>query len=457
MKQTFEITLNNDNIEKRQMATLPVFNWKLQTWLSYPKSFEEYYNDNFGFRRTLVSWYQYFKVSIFGNSPSKRIIIGKQGWLFFTDENVIEDYRNMRLFSKADLEQWRTSLESKWEWLKKQDIHYIFVIAPNKHTIYPEFLPDYINQIRKQSRTDQLITYLQQHTQVPIIDLRPALITAKQKHRTYHKTDTHWNNFGAYSAYSEIIKQLSLIFPKEHFEKSKEYNFQTEETAGGDLANMLGSNQLFKEVHINPVYTHTCAKRHTIPASNIPWFTGTEPYATYCNTAKQRVLMMGDSYSTAIAPYLSEQFQYIAYVRHGAKEAQTVRILKFFVKQEKPKLVIEERVERVLQYLPKKVYSGFMQTDAIFKNGIVLSLPTVKISETEFYNFLMFFNKRTQQFQLMSMIPIDVKTKYCATFSNTTGILHIPLVKVLESKQTRFYEVKLKRVISGSEWFQIEK
>ena len=43
------------------------------------------------------------------------------------------------------------------------------------------------------------------------------------------------------------------------------------------------------------------------------------------------------------------------------------------------------------------------------------------------------------------MIPIDTKTKYCATFSNTIGILHIP------------HKAKLKRVISGTEWFQIEK
>jgi len=202
-----------------------------------------------------------------------------------------------------------------------------------------------------------------------------------------------------------------------------------------------------------------CAEIRSLPSGDIAWLKETEPYATHCKQSDLRALMIGDSYSVALALYFSEHFQNIAYVYTRAWEAKTVKILTHFVEQEKPQLVIDERLERVLQYLPDKyeetsLEHKHMKTEATFnlKEG-VLSLHIVKFSATEFYHFTMKFDEIAQQFKMTAMVPVASKDKVLANFSVATGVLDIPLVKVtVAPKQTLFYEAKLKRLESGSEW-----
>ena len=76
--------------EKRNLAKIP--KPSLKTIFFFPKRFETYFNDNFGFRAFLIRCYTYFKINLLKSSQVSKVVIGKDGWLFFAGDDVINDY-----------------------------------------------------------------------------------------------------------------------------------------------------------------------------------------------------------------------------------------------------------------------------------------------------------------------------------------------------------------------------
>ena len=67
------------------------------------------------------------------------------------------------------------------------------------------------------SRVDQLCSaWGKDDTHASFIDARNFLATAKKemKYPLYYKTDTHWNNLGAFLVYSEIMKEVKARYPE---------------------------------------------------------------------------------------------------------------------------------------------------------------------------------------------------------------------------------------------------
>ena len=46
-----------------------------------------------------------------------------------------------------------------------------------------------------------------------VLDLREPLRRAKAERRVYHRTDTHWNEAGAFVVYTENLRALKPWFP----------------------------------------------------------------------------------------------------------------------------------------------------------------------------------------------------------------------------------------------------
>jgi alginate O-acetyltransferase complex protein AlgJ len=159
--------------------------------------YTNYFNDNFGLRNALLRLNSIIKYDLLGVSPNPQVIIGKNGWLFYNAEREIEDYRALTQYDAATILAWAKTLEMKRIWLKSQGVQYFFVVAPNKSTIYSEFLPDEYTKVRKKTFIDELVECVEKNTGVTIIDLRPVLLAAKSKELLYLRTDTHWNEYGA--------------------------------------------------------------------------------------------------------------------------------------------------------------------------------------------------------------------------------------------------------------------
>jgi hypothetical protein len=232
-------------------------------------------------------------------------------------------------------------------WLSNKGIEYVYVIAPNKHTIYFEKLPKYITKLNRESATDQLLRYLQKNTDVMVVDLRKTLLDEKNKHQVYFKTDTHWNHYGANVAQFKIMSKIKPLFPAEKLTpvllNDNQFNIVTTK---GDLAEMAKIENSVEDAP-QPVFANTCT-----PVNEQPKAESTETYTMLCDTQKLNAVIFGDSFFLALQPYFSRRFYRSTYIW----EAMNYNSLAKYVEQEQPDIVIDEMIERGFPYIPDSAH-----------------------------------------------------------------------------------------------------
>lgn len=340
--------------EKRNLTTLPDIPASVDALIKFPKAFNQYYSDHFGFREKLTR--AYFKnVNRLGKQSSiDDVTFGQDDWLFlgsmkpgYTGYNdPIGDAMNVNLFSDKELEDFAGSITAIKNWLKNKGIEYILVIAPNKHTIYFEKLPKYITKKNRGSATDQLITHLQENTDITVVDLRQALLAEKKKHHVYYKSDTHWNHYGANVAQYEIMNTIENIFP-DRISPSflSDSQFELTNKNNGDLAK-FANIESFCEPSPQPVFEGPC---NSFTEKSLT--KETRNYTTTCNRQKLKAVIFRDSFFTALQPYFSNKFLQATYVWERINHASLVNE----IDKNQPDIVIDEVVERSLPYIPANI------------------------------------------------------------------------------------------------------
>ncbi len=331
--------------ENRKLADFPDF--RSQKIEDFVIKFEQYFREQIGFRQTFILVYHYIKLFVFNTSPHSATIIGENGWLFFTTENSLDDVLGKAPISEKNLKQWHCALESRKNWLKEQGIRYLFVVAPDKQSIYPEYLPAKIRQRAvPQKRLDQLLEHMQVNSDVPILDLRKPLMDAKQFHPVYYRTDTHWNWQGGWIAYNQIMAVVREWFPFVDVLPRSRILESPQDYTTGDLNRVI--SHLLHESEVALFVANPCSVITDRPFN--PFST-----VTICQDAPLRVIVFHDSFFCVVTPFLSETF------------GTTINLWKFFperfsydhqwlkqlIREYKPDLVIEERVERFLGATPK--------------------------------------------------------------------------------------------------------
>jgi alginate O-acetyltransferase complex protein AlgJ len=335
--------------EKRKLAEFPELKWDQKSTIKFPSQFESFFNDHFGLRDQLTQVYSLYSI-ILKSSSNPKVLIGLDDWLFYVNPaegNSLEDYRRNDPFTLEELKSWKIGLEAKHKWLKQQGIPYLFVVVPDKYSIYPEYMPEHIRQVGKQTRLDQLIEYMKD-SEVTVLDLRPALLAAKQQGQLFYKTDTHWNDFGAAIAQYEIIRTIQKIYPNLTPIKYSWQDFGLREYKSGDIANMLNISYFLKEMipelhKALPICNKHIVEKHPEDQIKATFFTD-------CRIDAPRALIFRDSFFIALQPYISQYFAKTVYVW----EWPDLNLLKKYLQYNRPEIVIEARVERHLKFINPK-------------------------------------------------------------------------------------------------------
>lgn len=225
----------------------PVWKSRPGAMVRFVRDYERYYNTDFAFREPLIELHARLKVNTFGVSSAKNVTLGKAGWLFYAGEQIVADYQRVRPFSDAELAAWADLLTKRQRWLAARGIEFVFYVAPNPQTLYPEYMPDALWRAANPSRMEQLIGYLRAHSDVHVLDLRPPLLAAKPIARVVYKTDSHWNQLGGFIAYEQLALWLKQRFPQWHTYTLDD--FKQVEVPGwhGGLSYFLGLPELFAE------------------------------------------------------------------------------------------------------------------------------------------------------------------------------------------------------------------
>jgi hypothetical protein len=311
----------------------------------------------FGLRDRLVRAHHWLSCFVLHTSPSPRVVLGKDDWLYYNGDTLIQDaspiadYRGTQPLPIGDLEALRWGYQDQYDWLRLHGIGYGLVFIPSKPFIHPEQLPAGCSRGATPSWREQMIAYLRAHTDVPVLDVTPALLEARQRDPVWPPTDSHWNQYAAFVGYTAICDRFLAGLPG--FEPITEDQFvkAPEQLPGGDLADMLGLADCFPTRAV-------VWKRPFRPGTRLEPESD-DSYARLIggtgNPNQPRAVVYRDSFSKEINPLLAEHFREVEinwwrpgpfWRQHGGWQMEGIE-------DKRPDLVLHIFADRMLpQHVP---------------------------------------------------------------------------------------------------------
>ena len=327
--------------ENRLKTPLPPLTLAFTDFKAFAAQLIKAYPDTFPFRDWMIRTGNMLKIAFFKESPSKDVILGRDGWLFYNMEMDLEDWLGVDLYSPSELEQAKRVLTSRRDWLAQHGIAFLVVIVPNKSTMYGQFLPASFHRLAATSRLDQFAQAMREAS-IPFLDLRPALTQASQLHRTYQKTDSHWNGWGAFTGAKAIVEALRQHFPSLPPLDPDDYKLAFSTRPGGDLAGMLLLADAIPEhfITMEPLTPNRAKPAEPRGYANPATLSGRDLVIRETGDARlPNAVIFRDSFSTLLWPFLAERFNRSVFIwEHRFQPA--------IVLAEKPDVVIYEAAER---------------------------------------------------------------------------------------------------------------
>jgi hypothetical protein len=150
----------------------------------------------------------------------------------------------------------------------------------------------------------------------------------KQNSELYYKTDSHWNSYGAYVGYTEIMKEINRNNTFK-IESIDDYIITKMANFNGDLSRMLLSDKKVDQI------TFKRKKELDIEVINY-----SVPIKHYKNSkGKGKLMIYKDSFTNALTPFLNNTFNEVMYVRD-------INLNTKLIESFKPDMIILEKIER---------------------------------------------------------------------------------------------------------------
>jgi len=331
-----------ENSEKRTLAEKPVFS--METIDAYPKAYEAYYNDHLPFRDLLIKLYNSMQYHIFHTSSSDDVILGKDGWLFYSsqiDGASVQCYDGSLLFTDEELELIAGNMTDAQKRLAEQGTEFIVYIAPNKERVYSEYMPDHYGEPAQECMVNQVISYLRAHTDVKVIYPYEEMMAYKKAHPEqllYYQTDTHWNDLGAYIGARALLSELGIKTPP-----LDALNVTKSGNGAGDLASLLNLWGISDEGNLELEQRDPVQEPITISNE----FNGRMEFEMP-GAPEIRFFMHKDSFGSGMAPYLKYNLSRALLVHNIVYDAKEVWT-------EQPDVFVLEVVERYIRRLRNPV------------------------------------------------------------------------------------------------------
>ena len=144
---------------------------------------------------------------------SDMVFAGSKHWLFYKstqDGDTMADYYATNDFTTEQMEKIAAGLTRQAKTIEEGGARFVLLIVPNKEVVYDQYMQqDMIRDSSVVSRTDKLVEYLQQNTDLDVIYVKDKFLSMRNDEKLiYYKTDTHWNMRGCYVAVQEILQDL---------------------------------------------------------------------------------------------------------------------------------------------------------------------------------------------------------------------------------------------------------
>ena len=353
--------------ENRTMTSPPeLFDEEEGLQWDYLSKIGDYFDEHFAFRSELVSLDAWVRTTVFGVSPVSEVIVGENGWLYYTA--TLDDFQHKNPASDRMLFNIAHNISLMQRYTESLGMDFLFTVAPNKNSLYTENMPlRLMYQVEEQSDMDRLLFWLDKE-RVNYVDL--FSLFGEQEEVLYYQKDSHWNRKGAVMVYNALLDACG----KEH-ETYENSQTQIVNDYYGDLNRMLFpiGGEPEQEIYYMGGNEWMYRKGETVEDSLI---------ITESAEGSQTLLMYRDSFGNSLLPLLAGEYSQAVFSK---RVPYTMTDLAIYW----PDVVIVEKVERHLPTLAE--VPPLMSAPVIMLDGEQISVEsntTLELTkEGSYWNF----------------------------------------------------------------------
>ena len=179
-------------------------------------------------------------ISYYEDSGIYGVVIGYNYMSYFDD--CLPDYLGTNLISEKEIESLATRTAKKIQDLRDKgcNAEIIYLLSPNTMRIWPEDVPRRYTEFKE----DTLLRQWKEGVVAggaTVIDLTDIMMEHKNDElKIWHKTDSHWSEYGALIAYEELMKYISQRFPDAAPRPRSDFEIYNKEVNFGDIYATLG-------------------------------------------------------------------------------------------------------------------------------------------------------------------------------------------------------------------------
>lgn len=295
----------------------------------YLTQLQRYAEDNHGFRQEMITLWSALNQRYLNTSIAENVVLGREGWLYFGD--TLPDYAGTNPMSEREICAAARNLALIQEYCLGRGAEFLFTVAPNKNSLYPEHMPDLPRGTGPRD-AERLAAALAERG-IAYLDL--FTLFREQGETLYFRTDSHWNSRGAALAADALNRALGR--DSRYFDGP----FTPEEVHRGDLYDML--YPAGERLEADQVYGGTLDFGYDAPirsAENLTILTR--------GGGEGSLVMFRDSFGNLLYPYLADSFAEALFSRSMPCRLDLAA-------QREADFVAVELVERNLRYLIQNV------------------------------------------------------------------------------------------------------
>jgi hypothetical protein len=243
------------------------------------------------------------------------------------DTNHLNDqHRGIVQVTDADKASWRRIVDQRWLSCHEKGIPFLFVLAPDKQTVYRHLLPS-------EYQYRQAIFF----TEHPcVVDPAPVLAAAAKLVDVYPRTDSHWNHLGAFMTAQMVQARLGRNFPDI-------IAAWVEHSKSGDLGHKVEPQETSLRLHAKLNSTSTFIYDNLVPNNGrIRIHAKSLDHLSEAHTC---LVIFGDSFSYDLVHFLKEVFDLVVHVHSFAVDQRIIDAVT-------PTAVLSEITERFTLRLP---------------------------------------------------------------------------------------------------------
>ncbi|MFZ3584786.1 alginate O-acetyltransferase AlgX-related protein [Loktanella sp. DJP18] len=315
----------------------------LDALAAFPGAAKYYVAERYALKERFIALNAEAKLRLFGHSPYPKVLVGRNKTLFLGDDAAVAGAQGATPAPRASDTAWLALFNAMDAAFAARNVPLIQIIAPDKNTVLPELLPPWLT-LASTPRVSVIVAQLQDLSGPHPVDLARYFAQIRRTNQDaslYHRTDTHWTEFGAALAMDANLAPLLEPTPGLPPLTSPE-----RADHGGDLARMIGQQDEIND--LAPRIPRPARLSCATPEGAAVELASIDPLPTARFTCHNplapanHALVFMDSFGMAASPRLVQIFRQVDFVWNDTVDMALVDEIR-------PDITIRIMVARKLQ------------------------------------------------------------------------------------------------------------